>query len=157
MAVAGPGLGRADQEVAGVAQHWLGCETLTGAKATGEAFPEHNQRWRNWFMWRHMVVTSGRARSSSSIRLADGPVVGYDLDRLARPPQQVVLSRLASSGQATVRPGDEALGLTRALLHSGTSTIISGVAEGVGRGRSRSHGRLPPPTDHGRRARVRAC
>ena len=32
-------------------------------------------------------------------------------------------------GQATVRPGDEALGLTRALLHSGTSTIISGVAK----------------------------
>jgi CHAT domain-containing protein len=32
-------------------------------------------------------------------------------------------------GQATARPGDEALGLTRALLHSGTSTVISGVAK----------------------------
>ena len=37
-------------------------------------------------------------------------------------------------GQATVRPGDEALGLTRAFLHSGTSTVISGVAKVSDRG-----------------------
>jgi CHAT domain-containing protein len=64
----------------------------------------------------------------SSIRLADGPVVGYDLDRVPVPPQQAVLSA-CDLGQATYRPGDEALGLTRALLHSGTSTVISGVAK----------------------------
>ena len=45
-----------------------------------------------------------------------------------RQPQQVVLSA-CDLGQATVRPGDEALGLTRAFLHSGTSTVISGVAK----------------------------
>jgi CHAT domain-containing protein len=60
--------------------------------------------------------------------LVDGPVVGYDLDRVSQPPQQVVLSA-CELGQATVRLGDEALGLTRALLHSGTSTIIAGVAK----------------------------
>ena len=127
VAVAGPGLGRADQEVAGVAQHWLGCETLTGAKATGEAF----LTTINGAQLVHVAAHGRHERESplfSSIRLADGPVVGYDLDRLARPPQQVVLSA-CELGQATVRPGDEALGLTRALLHSGTSTIISGVAK----------------------------
>ncbi|HEX7166791.1 MAG TPA: CHAT domain-containing protein, partial [Acidimicrobiales bacterium] len=69
----------------------------------------------------------------SSIMLSDGPVVGYDLDRVPDPPQQVVLSA-CDLGQATVRPGDEALGLTRALLHSGTSTVISGVAKVSDRG-----------------------
>jgi CHAT domain-containing protein len=54
--------------------------------------------------------------------------VGYDLDRVPDPPQQVVLSA-CDLGQATVRPGDEALGLTRALLHSGSSTVISGMAK----------------------------
>lgn len=127
VAVAGPGLGRADQEVAGVAEHWLGCETLTGSNATGDAFLSTI----NGAQLVHVAAHGRHERGSplfSSIRLADGPVVGYDLDRLARPPQQVVLSA-CELGQATVRPGDEALGLTRALLHSGTSTIISGVAK----------------------------
>ena len=35
------------------------------------------------------------------------------------PPQQAVLSA-CDLGRATYRPGDEALGLTRALLHGGT-------------------------------------
>jgi hypothetical protein len=127
VAIAGPGLGRAEQEVAGVAQHWLGCETLTGTKATGEAFLSTI----NGAQLVHVAAHGHHERESplfSSIRLVDGPVVGYDLDRVAQPPQQVVLSA-CELGQATVRPGDEALGLTRALLHSGTSTIIAGVAK----------------------------
>jgi hypothetical protein len=127
VAVAGPGLGRADQEVAGVAQSWPGCETLTGQKATGEAFLSAINRAQLV----HVAAHGRHERESplfSSIKLVDGPVVGYDLDRVAEAPQQVVLSA-CDLGRATVRPGDEALGLTRALLHSGTSTIISGVAK----------------------------
>jgi len=127
VAVAGPGLGRADQEVVGVAQHWPGCETLTGAEVTGEAFLSAI----DGAYLVHVAAHGRHERESplfSSISLVDGPVVGYDLDRIAQPPQQVVLSA-CELGQATVRPGDEALGLTRALLHSGTSTIISGVAK----------------------------
>ena len=127
VAVAGPDLGRADQEVADVAQSWPGCETLTGTEATGEAF-------LNAINGAHLVHVAAHGRHEresplfSSIRLVDGPVVGYDLDRVSQSPQQVVLSA-CELGLATVRPGDEALGLTRALLHSGTSTIISGVAK----------------------------
>jgi hypothetical protein len=127
VAVAGPGLGRADQEVTGVAQYWPACETLTGADVTGEAFLSAI----DGAQLVHVAAHGRHERESplfSSISLIDGPVVGYDLDRIAQPPQQVVLSA-CELGQATVRPGDEALGLTRALLHSGTSTIISGVAK----------------------------
>jgi CHAT domain-containing protein len=127
VAVAGPDLGRADQEVADVALSWPGCETLTGTEATGEAF-------LNAINGAHLVHVAAHGRHEresplfSSIKLVDGPVVGYDLDRVSQSPQQVVLSA-CELGLATVRPGDEALGLTRALLHSGTSTIISGVAK----------------------------
>jgi len=127
VAVAGPGLLRADQEVTGVAQQWPGCEMLTGGAATGETFLSAI----NGAQLVHVAAHGRHERESplfSSISLVGGPVVGYDLDRIARPPQQVVLSA-CELGQATVRPGDEALGLTRALLHSGTSTIISGVAK----------------------------
>jgi len=126
VAIAGPDLGRAEQEVVGVAHHWPSCETLTSADATGEAFLQAI----NGAHLVHVAAHGRHERESplfSSIKLVDGPVVGYDLERVTQPPQQVVLSA-CELGQATVRPGDEALGLTRALLHSGTSTIISGVA-----------------------------
>jgi len=63
----------------------------------------------------------------SSIRLSAGPVFAYDLDQ--RPPaaEHVVLSA-CELGQATIRPGDEALGLTSVLLHLGSRSVISGVA-----------------------------
>jgi tetratricopeptide (TPR) repeat protein len=127
VAVAGPGLARADQEVAGVVGHWPGGVTLTGQQATGEAVLAAIDGVRLVH-----VAAHGRHQQESplfsSIRLADGPVVGYDLDRVPRPPQHVVLSA-CDLGQATVRPGDEALGLTRALLHSGTATVVAGVAK----------------------------
>jgi CHAT domain-containing protein len=100
---------------------------LTGTRATGDAFLHAI----DGAQLVHVAAHGRHERESplfSSIRLVDGPVVGFDLDRVAQPPQQVVLSA-CDLGQATVRPGDEALGLTRALLHSGTSTIISGVAK----------------------------
>jgi CHAT domain-containing protein len=127
VAVAGPGLGRAEDEVTAVAGSWPGCEKLTGAGATGEAVLTAIDGARIV----HIAAHGQHHRDSplfSSIRLADGPVVGYDLDRVSEPPQQAVLSA-CDLGQATSRSGDEALGLTRALLHSGTSTVVSGVAK----------------------------
>ena len=64
----------------------------------------------------------------SSIRLADGPMFAYELDESARPAEHVVLAA-CELGQATIRPGDEALGLTSVLLHLGTRSVISGVAK----------------------------
>ena len=127
VAVAGPGLRRADSEVRRVTETWPGCQALRADQATAEAFLERI----SGAQLVHVAAHGRHQRENplfSSIRLADGPVVGYDLDRVPDPPQQVVLSA-CDLGQATVRPGDEALGLTRAFLHSGTSTVISGVAK----------------------------
>lgn len=60
----------------------------------------------------------------SSIRLADGPLFAYELDRSA---EHVILSA-CELGLATVRPGDEALGLTSVLLHLGARSVVAGVA-----------------------------
>jgi hypothetical protein len=127
VAIAGPGLARASDEVSSVARSWPDCRTLTGADATGQALLAAMDGAKLV----HIAAHGRHQRDSplfSSIRLADGPVVGYDLDRVRRPPVQVVLSA-CELGQATVRPGDEALGLTRALLHSGSATVIAGVAK----------------------------
>jgi hypothetical protein len=132
VAVAGPGLRRAEVEVDRVAETWPGCSTLRAEQATAEAFLEGI----SGAQLVHVAAHGRHQRENplfSSIRLADGPVVGYDLDRVPDPPQQVVLSA-CDLGQATARTGDEALGLTRAFLHSGTSTVISGVAKVSDRG-----------------------
>jgi hypothetical protein len=132
VAVAGPGLRRADAEVERVADTWPGCSVLRSDQVTVAAFLSRS----NGAQLVHVAAHGRHHRENplfSSIELVDGPVVGYDLDRLPDPPQQVVLSA-CDLGQATVRPGDEALGLTRAFLHSGTSTVISGVAKVSDRG-----------------------
>ena len=127
VAVAGPGLRRADTEVDRVAATWPGCQVLRSDQVTVAAFLDSI----NGAQLVHVAAHGRHERENplfSSIRLTDGPVVGYDLDQVPDPPQQVVLSA-CELGQATVRPGDEALSLTRAFLHSGTSTVISGVAK----------------------------
>ncbi|MFF5098638.1 MULTISPECIES: CHAT domain-containing tetratricopeptide repeat protein [Actinosynnema] len=62
----------------------------------------------------------------SALELADGPLTGYDLQRLAAPPARVVLSA-CDSGLSAVRPGDELLGFTAALLGAGTGALVAPV------------------------------
>jgi CHAT domain-containing protein len=63
----------------------------------------------------------------SSVRMADGPVFAHELDRSHRAPEHVVLSA-CEVGLATIRPGDEALGLASVLLQLGTRSVVAGVA-----------------------------
>jgi CHAT domain-containing protein len=60
------------------------------------------------------------------VELADGPLFGYDLQRLARPPRRVVLAA-CDAGRAAVWPGGEVLGMATALLRAGTATVIASV------------------------------
>ncbi|WP_143264400.1 CHAT domain-containing protein, partial [Amycolatopsis kentuckyensis] len=76
----------------------------------------------------------------SALRLADGPLTVYDLERLASPPRQVVLSG-CDSGRSAVHAGDELLGLASALLALGTTSLVATV--------------LPIPDDAGRALMVR--
>ena len=63
----------------------------------------------------------------SSLRLHGGPVFAYELDQAAGMAPHVVLSA-CELGRATVRPGDESLGLTSVLLALGTRSVVAGVA-----------------------------
>ncbi|HEY6635997.1 MAG TPA: CHAT domain-containing protein, partial [Acidimicrobiia bacterium] len=62
----------------------------------------------------------------SSLRLGDGDLNVYDLERLYRPPDLVVLSA-CDSGYSETRAGDELTGLTSALLSMGTRTVVASV------------------------------
>jgi tetratricopeptide (TPR) repeat protein len=60
----------------------------------------------------------------SAVDLSGGPLFGYDVQRLRRPPRLVVLSA-CDAGRAAVRPGGEVLGMATALLRSGTATVVA--------------------------------
>ncbi len=62
----------------------------------------------------------------SSIRLADGDLNIYDLERVGNPPSVVVLSA-CDSGYSETRPGEELAGLTSTLLSMGTKSVIASV------------------------------
>ena len=60
----------------------------------------------------------------SSLRLADGPMFVYDLERLSPPPHVVVLSACSAGSHATPA-GTEILGLTASLLATGPRAVIA--------------------------------
>jgi CHAT domain len=62
----------------------------------------------------------------SSLELADGLLNVYELERLRRAPEIVVLSA-CDLGLSQTHPGDELLGLTAALLGMGTRTVVASV------------------------------
>jgi len=62
----------------------------------------------------------------SSLELAGGSLMGYDLQHLRQPPQHVVLSA-CEVGLSSIRHGDEILGMAAALLHAGSATVIASV------------------------------
>ena len=68
-----------------------------------------------------------RTRCSPSLELTGGLVFGHDLTRVRPAPRHVVLSA-CDLGLATTRPGGESLGMTAALLHGGTASVVAGVA-----------------------------
>lgn len=62
----------------------------------------------------------------SAVDLSDGPLFGYDIQRLRRAPKVVVLSA-CDAGRAAVRPGGEVMGMAAALLRCGTTTVVASV------------------------------
>jgi CHAT domain-containing protein len=63
----------------------------------------------------------------SSLELTGGLVFGHDLIRVRPAPRHVVLSA-CDLGLATSRSGRESLGMTAALLHGGSGSVVAGVA-----------------------------
>ncbi len=128
VAIAGPGVERGTDEVASVARAWAGAplHEVTGAAATAAAFTGAMSQARFAHVAAHGVHQTENPLFSS-VRLADGPLFAHELDQSTGTAEHVVLSA-CELGLSTVRPGDEALGLTSVLLHLGTRSVVAGVA-----------------------------
>ena len=124
--IAGPDLAHAGTEVAQIARVYPGCRPLSGAQATVSAALGGLDGAR----LAHLAAHGHHDRENflfSRLELADGPLMAYDIQRLAAAPHQVVLSA-CDVGRTVVRPGEEVLGFTSALLYAGSATVISSVA-----------------------------
>ena len=60
----------------------------------------------------------------SGLTLADGALFGYDIDRMRRVSDVVILSA-CESGRSAVRWGEESVGMTRAWQHAGATAVIA--------------------------------
>lgn len=123
--VAGPGLEHAAAEVAALARRDRHAQLLTGRRARVEAVTAA----LDGAALAH-IAAHGRFRADNplftSLELADGPLTVFDLERLVRPPLDVVLSA-CDSGLPAVHPGDELIGLAAALLAMGTRSLVASV------------------------------
>jgi tetratricopeptide (TPR) repeat protein len=116
-------LGAEREAVAVAALHHT--RPLTGTAATVEATL---RAFRNADLVH--VAAHGRLSAEnplfSSLQLADGPLMVYDLEGLDRTPATVVLAT-CDSGRNVVRAGDELLGLAAAFLAHGTRQLVGSV------------------------------
>ncbi|MDA0183361.1 CHAT domain-containing protein [Solirubrobacter phytolaccae] len=123
--VAGPRLPAATEEIEALARRHPEATTLTHEQAT----VANVARALDGADSAH-VAAHGRFRDDNpqfcSLELADGNVTVYDLERLHRLPQRIVLSS-CESGLSAVHAGDELMGFTAAVFALGTSTVIAAV------------------------------
>src|SRR5262245_5670659 len=123
--VAGPGLPGGAREVADLGRGYRAAHRLTGRWATAEATTSALAGAELAHVAAHGTFRADNPLFSS-LRLADGPLTVYDIERLGRGPHTLVLSA-CDSGLSAVRPGDELMGLTAALVSLGTATIVAAV------------------------------
>jgi CHAT domain-containing protein len=120
---AGPGVPAGEAEVRELADRYAGPAVLTGAAATVDAVTAALDGAGLAHLAAH-----GNFRADqpllSSLRLADGPLTGYDLERLTRAPEVIMLAS-CSAAMAEVRPGDELMGFAAALLAQGTGAVVA--------------------------------
>ncbi len=124
--IAGPDLRHAASEVTEIAAVYPGCQTLRAGAATVDA----TLRALDGATLAHLATHGHHDRENvlfSRLDLADGPLMAYDVQGLTAAPRQVILSA-CDVGRVVVRPGQEVLGFTAALLHVGTATVVSSVA-----------------------------
>ncbi|TDN92636.1 CHAT domain-containing protein [Microbacterium sp. BK668] len=119
----GPNVPRGEEEVTRAARSWVSPVILRDAGATVDAVAEVAAG-------ADVLHIAAHGRHSvdnpqfSGLDLSDGALFGYDIDRMPRIPQTVVLSA-CELGRSSVRWGEEAAGMTRAWLHAGTRCVVA--------------------------------
>ena len=121
--VAGPHLARAEEEVARAAAEWSTADVRCGADATAEEVSALAARVDVLHLAGH-GSHPGENPLFAAVELADGPWFGYDIDLLSQTPSIVVLSA-CELGRASVRSGEESVGMTAAWLHAGARSVLS--------------------------------
>ncbi|MET7329598.1 CHAT domain-containing protein [Nonomuraea sp. NPDC005650] len=127
--VRGPGVAHADREVREIARLYAGGDHDVSVLAAGRATAPAVLAAIDGSLLAHLAA-HGTFRADSplfsSLHLDDGPLTGYDLERLRRAPHHLVLSS-CDSGQMAAVGADELLGLATALLRLGTAGIVASV------------------------------
>ena len=122
---AGPDLVHAGIEALEVADLYLGVQMLGPEDATVERLRAVLDRAQIGHIACHARFEVDNPMFSS-LRLADGDLTVYDLERMRRVPDVVVLSA-CDSGFSDTHAGEELMGLSSALLSMGTRSLIASV------------------------------
>jgi tetratricopeptide (TPR) repeat protein len=122
---AGPGMQHAEPEIAELAAIYPDAITLVGPDATAHEVVRALDGARIAHLAAHGTFRSDNPLFSS-LHLADGPLTVFTLEQLKAPPRLLVLSA-CESGLSDVRPGDELLGLSAAMLSLGTTNLMASV------------------------------
>jgi hypothetical protein len=122
---AGPGLPDAAAEVQRLAARHPAATALLGADARVSAVAAALESADRAHIASHGVFRADNPLFSS-LQLADGPLTVYDLERLRASPREMILSS-CDGGVTAVRPGDELMGFSAALLALGTSALTASV------------------------------
>ncbi|HSV64625.1 MAG TPA: CHAT domain-containing protein [Mycobacteriales bacterium] len=123
--VAGPDIDHGDREISSIAEVLPGAVRLTGSAATPAATLGCLDGTPLAHIAAHGHHESGNALFSS-LDLAGGALMGYDIQQLRQPPRHVVLSA-CELGWSSVRTGDEIVGMVAVLLATGSTTVIASV------------------------------
>jgi tetratricopeptide (TPR) repeat protein len=121
--VVGPRVARGDEEARVAASAWPRATVATG----GDATVDRVATLAGAVEVLHLAAHGRHAVDNplfSGLELADGALFGYDIDRMPRVPDVIVLSA-CEGGRSSVRWGEEAIGMTRAWLHAGSACVIA--------------------------------
>lgn len=121
--VAGPRLAHAEAEVRAIAAGYDRPRVLAGAAAQVAAVLAAAPA----VSLVHLAAHGSFRRDNplfSAVELADGPLTGYDLERLPRSPDRAVLSA-CDTGRPAAAAGGEVLGLAATLLGIGVRSVVA--------------------------------
>jgi len=119
----GPRVSRGSEEATRAAASWPSARLLDPERATVGDVTDLSTQVSVLHIAAHGRHADGNPMFSG-LELADGALFGYDIDRMTRVPETVVLSA-CEVGRSSVRWGWEAIGMTRVWLHAGTHAVIA--------------------------------